>query len=160
MEHPFFIHQQSACSQDKGSYGKKGCVAENGCGAIAAYNAGQLLDRPFSLQESLLVLGSTALGHGRMGTNPFALLRFLKAKGLEPKRRRLSQTEDKQGVYIVLYLYVHKARISGHYTVLQGQGEAFLAYNDNHDGQVKAYASIKDMKNAHKAKALWAWKLS
>lgn len=153
------IHNQKNCCQDRGSYGKKGNVAENGCGAIAAYNAGQLLNRPFSLQEALLVLGSSALAKGRMGTNPFALLRFLKAKGIHPKRRRLAQTQDGRGAYIVLYFYAHKSRAAAHYVALWGDGNGFLAYNDSHDGQVRRYASIEEMKRAHKAKAVWIWQL-
>jgi len=159
MEKRALITKQTSYSQDKGTYGKKGNIAENGCGAIAAYNACQLLERPFPFQEALLVLGSSALGHGRMGTNPFALLRFLKAKGLKLRLRRLSKTQDKKGVYIVLYLYSYKGRLSGHYVTLYGQDNCFLAYNDSHDGQIKEYASIRELKKIHKAKALWAWQI-
>lgn len=156
---PSLIHKQTVCCADCGSYGKKGNVAANGCGAIAAYNAGQLLSRPFSLQEALLVLGSSALAHGRMGTNPFALVRFLKAKGIRPRRLSLAKTEGGQGAYIVLYLYSQNGRFSGHYTALWGEGGGFLAYNDSHDGQITQYASIREMKKAHNAKALWVWEL-
>lgn len=159
MEQPSFIHRQAACSAEPGSYGRQGNVADNGCGAIAAYNACQLLGQPVSLQEALLVLGSSALGHGRMGTNPFALLRFLKAKGFSPRRQRLSKAQGGQGIYIALYLYSTHGRLSGHYTALGGQAGGLLAYNDCQDGQIRNFSSLKEMKRAHKALALWAWRL-
>ncbi len=156
---PSLIHKQTACCADCGSFGKRGNVAANGCGAIAAYNAGQLLSRSFSLQEALLVLGSSALAHGRMGTNPFALVRFLKAKGIQPRRRGLAKTEGGQGAYIALYLYSQNSHLSGHYAALWSEGGGFLAYNDSHDGQIRPYASIREMKKAHNALALWVWEL-
>lgn len=158
MEQPSLILEQASCSCEHGTYGKRGNVAANACGAIAAYNACALLGRPVSFQEALLVLGSSALRRGRMGTNPFALLRFLKAKGLHPRRARLSGAAA-EGIYIALYLFSNQRRLSGHYIALRRDKQGFMAYNDSHDGSLHAYASLRELKSAHKAFALWAWKV-
>lgn len=156
---PGFVLDQRGCATERGSYGRRGSIAKNGCGAIAAYNACLILDRPVSLEEAFRSLGKGALLGGRMGTNPFALRRYLRGRGIRLSACWRTRSARSHRAYISLCLFRRGFRLYGHYFALAPLRAGFLAYNDGQDGRVKLYETLSDVKRTHKALLLWVWGL-
>ncbi|NCB29999.1 MAG: hypothetical protein EOM66_01150 [Clostridia bacterium] len=149
------IHNQKTCPKERGSYGKHGSIAANGCGAIAVYNACLMLGYPVPANEIFPVLGKSALLGGRMGTNPFALRRYLKGRGIRLHTYWQTASIKRHEAYIVLYIFRRGCRLFGHYIALAPQGKGFMALNDGAGGQPRRYEALSDIKKIHGALFLW-----
>ena len=68
-----FINEQRALCESEGSFGKKGSIAKNGCGSIAAYNALKILGVSVNYKDVLARFNFHVLNRGRWGANPFYL---------------------------------------------------------------------------------------
>ncbi len=124
-------------------YGKKGTIANNGCGSIACHNYLRYngYDNRYFDAYKFFNKGINLIFRGRWGTNPFAVERYLKKKFRlkvnmyffrVPKKRLKSS--------IVLYIYKHNNKLSAHYVFGFMDRKRFKTYNLNH-----SYSSIENM---------------
>ena len=132
-------------------YGSRGTVADNGCGSIAChnylcykgYNSIYLKTYKFFNKNRRLMF------FGKLGTNPFAIKRYLRKEyGLKVKMHFFNIPDKKLDSCIVLYFFKHKNKLNAHYMFAHKVGRKYKTYNLNH-----SYSSIKSLlkhENAHK----------
>lgn len=115
-----YILKQSTEEYKKTKFGLFGNVADNGCGAIAAFNMLKANGRTLPL-DSIICGLRKRLGFyffGLLGTDPFALWfylrRYLKARFAFCTRSAAERFKNCTSVTIV-YFWRRKARIGAHY---------------------------------------------
>lgn len=134
------INNQSSLDSTKGSYGKCGSVAGNGCGAIAMTNICLMenmenIDLDEIIKRNLAKKSGVVLG-GALGTNPMSIKRVLEELGFKVKYLgNFSNTQQiqKYKYFIVLYTWIYKGQIGMHYQagrmLSNGQLELFNPHN-------------------------------
>ncbi len=134
------INNQSSLDSTKGSYGKCGSVAGNGCGAIAMTNICLMenmenIDLDDIIKRNLAKKSGVVLG-GMLGTNPMSIKRVLEDLGFKVKYLgNFSNTQQvkKYKYFIVLYTWIYKGQLGMHYqagrVLSDGQLELFNPYH-------------------------------
>ncbi len=138
------IHNQNDFTNDMGTYGAKGSIAGNACGAIAVHNVNQILGRniPFSQTYMLfnMMLPYAKINDGEMGTNPAMIWAYFKALGYDIQTYAniggnwadFSMISTDYDAYISLYLYNNSNGAGAHYAALNYDANKgkYIAYND------------------------------
>ena len=101
----------------------------NGCGWVAIYNIMALCGREVTYQEIIKYLernGGLIL-FGLFGTNPFAVCRYFKMKGMQTEKFIFpKELDDKIKTLAILYYFHSKG---GHYIAIRRTEKNFVAYN-------------------------------
>lgn len=90
-------------------FGTRGNTAEHGCGWIAAYNARRLLGEDVRPETVLSDLRRGARSGGRMGADPFFLLKYFRALGYSVRLCTAAEEMERESracdAFILCYLY-------------------------------------------------------
>ena len=151
-----YINDQSAFSSEKGSFGRRGSISENGCGSIAAYNALKMLGIPEKYEAVLAAFYRHTIWRGRLGADPFYLARFLRKRGVRVKLYlRVKKVPLTHKAYIFLYDYLTGRKLGAHYAAAEYDGNAFVIYNDDSlTKREKRVVGVAELKKEDKAKHL------
>jgi len=132
---PKFINDQSSQSDVAGTWGAKGSIKANGCGAIALYNALIAAGHKVMLKDVIQMLeGKKApIWGGKLGTNPHKIIEVLNNYGtVEDATKDMTRRFDS---VIVLYGYTYEdakgnASLGAHYVagISDGNGD-YTFYN-------------------------------
>ncbi len=130
------INSQRAMNAQAGSFGKKGSVAANGCGSIAAFNALLILGEPVCFEEVRSRFSRHTRRQGRGGASPLYLLYFFIKRGYGIRlylKKSLKRVRKCHAAYIALYFYSLNKGIGAHYAAAEYDAEAdeFIIYNDD-----------------------------
>ena len=151
-----FINEQRALCESEGSFGKKGSIAKNGCGSIAAYNALKILGANVNYKDVLARFNFHVLNRGRWGANPFYLYVYFKKRGFRIKvflRRKFDRLKYESAAYIALYTYKSKSGFGAHYVAAQyNEKNGYTVYNEDYYGKTVHIESLKELISRNKAK--------
>ncbi|MDD3919756.1 MAG: hypothetical protein PHO41_01070 [Eubacteriales bacterium] len=157
LEHQI-IRDQTALNGAPGSFGRRGSIQKNACGAVAAYNVGRMLECPASFEDILhnVVAASRFVRFfgGRLGVWPGLLRRYFKSRGLKATRfMPYRRAKAGRQAYVALYLHgsLFKGTLGAHYVTLRAQDGKYTAYNDIYG----SYVDFLDMYVKTKARMLW-----
>ncbi|MBQ3865183.1 MAG: hypothetical protein II781_05025 [Clostridia bacterium] len=131
---PAWITDQTRDELSSLPWGKRGDVARNGCGLISVYNLLLMLGNPWKKRDlyRAMTQAHAPLLFGKLGTNPFAILRFLRS--LYPTARvRLFPGIGKRitGRYAAIFLYLGWDKgLFAHYVACNLDPERLYLPND------------------------------
>ncbi len=117
-------------------FGLLGNVGDNGCGAIAIYNANKILGIDTSFDEILNGFNSYDLKHpiptvagGLLGGNPFYVQKYYENKGYTVEWKSKSDVSKDADAYIALQFY----NLGAHYQAGEYSDGQFHVYNPKQD---------------------------
>jgi len=116
-------------------------TAGNGCGWIAIYNAGIVLQKNFSPADIILYLedGGGFLRDGEWGTNPHTILSFLRSNGINAQMLYLAGNLDEaiRNARVGILAYQHGQGLlrladdGAHWVAIRHVGRRFEIFNDH-----------------------------
>lgn len=146
------INNQPYLDKTRGSFGKLGSIAGNGCGAIAMTNICLMEKKQVDLDKmirKILSYCDGVLAGGALGTNPVVVPRIMKSFGFKVKYlgnlKSINQLKNYK-YFIVLYTWKNKAQLGAHYQagrLLNNQLELFNPY--------AVYDSVEEFKHGESA---------
>ena len=129
------INNQNEYSNEVGTFGSEGTLADNGCGYMAINNANQILGFQTNFDDTCFELNSqsnwTTLINGTRGMNPLVIGNYFREKGCDVDLYfDINNAPKTYDAYIMLYLY-KKAEEDG--TVNWGGHYVAIEYDENSD---------------------------
>lgn len=131
------INNQQYLDKTRGSFGKLGSIAGNGCGAIAMTNICLMEKVPMDLDKMIKLVekNNGTLAGGLLGMNPCMVSKIMKKFGFKVKYLgKLTSINQlkKYKYFIILYGWAEKMTIGAHYQagrlIANNQIELFNPY--------------------------------